>query len=241
MTTSARATAALGGLDATLAVARVTLVRAMRNKSLWVAAFIAFLPEVFAGVAVRDPSIDRWEAVLAMWITCMTVATPVLLAASIGEEFEERTMTYLWSRPLPRWSILTGKLVALVPILWLIGAAGLMLPWFTVFGRLASEHPSVLTDSLIGSAFGAIGLAAITTALTTLAPKHGTSLSITYLLFVDGTLSHFDAKISNVSVLFHSRQLALATSEGAGTAIGWILGLAAFWMMIAVWRVRRLE
>ena len=50
MTTSARATAALGGLDATLAVARVTLVRAMRNKSLWVAAFIAFLPEVFAGV-----------------------------------------------------------------------------------------------------------------------------------------------------------------------------------------------
>ena len=141
----------------------------------------------------------------------------------------------------PRWSILTGKLVALVPILWLIGAAGLMLPWFTVFGRLASEHPSVLTDSLIGSAFGAIGLAAITTALTTLAPKHGTSLSITYLLFVDGTLSHFDAKISNVSVLFHSRQLALATSEGAGTAIGWILGLAAFWMMIAVWRVRRLE
>ena len=160
MTTSARATAALGGLDATLAVARVTLVRAMRNKSLWVAAFIAFLPEVFAGVAVRDPSIDRWEAVLAMWITCMTVATPVLLAASIGEEFEERTMTYLWSRPLPRWSILTGKLVALVPILWLIGAAGLMLPWFTVFGRLASEHPSVLTDSLIGSAFGAIGLAA---------------------------------------------------------------------------------
>lgn len=233
----------LGGVEASLALGKVTLTRALRTRALWVGFVVAFLPELFAGSALRSPEITQWEGVVRIWIQCLGVLVPVLLASSIGEELEEKTMTYLWSRPLPRWSILTGKLTALVPLLWAFMAAALLLPWFTVFGQATAGHGELLTRGLIAVVVGGVAVAAVTTALATLAPRYGMALSIAYLLFVDGALAQFDGSVSKISVLFHTRQLAYPPEavEAAGTSVVWLVALATAWMTVAVLRIRRFE
>src|SRR5258706_12391348 len=87
-------------------IARLTLVRLTRGKLLWVSLVIAFLPTLLAA-AVPD---KRSLVGLLFGIELFTIAViPTLFVApSIGEEIEDRTATYLWSRPLARWTILAA-------------------------------------------------------------------------------------------------------------------------------------
>ena len=42
----------------------------------------------------------------------LTVIPPILVASSIADEIDDKTSAYLWSRALPRWSIVLGKFLA---------------------------------------------------------------------------------------------------------------------------------
>ena len=94
----------LGGGEATLAIARVTLKRVMRGKGLWIALACCLLPELYGAAARSFEPMVRWHNTVALWSLLLSVIPPILLAGTIGEEIEDRTMAYLWSRPLPRWS-----------------------------------------------------------------------------------------------------------------------------------------
>ena len=49
---------------------------------------------------------DAAVAIAMVELVVMALLSSVFVASSIGEEIEERTITYLWSRPLPRWTLL---------------------------------------------------------------------------------------------------------------------------------------
>lgn len=240
MTATTRSNRALGGIEACLAIARVTFKRASRGAALWVVLGMSLIPEL-VGVFILEGSLANWDELYWIWLRLMSIVVPVLLASAISEEIEEKTMAYLWSRPLPRWSIIAGKMIALIPVAWVGLALALVLPFYTLVGSEASSATEMLMRNLVSVVFVVIGAAAVTAGLSTLAPRFATVLAMAYLLFIDGPLGSTDASINRLTVSHNAKQIAGIVPGDMVTAIGWMLAITAIWMAVAVWRVRRIE
>src|SRR4051794_13415855 len=96
------------------AIAKLTLTRLRRGRTQWVGLGIAALPLLFAVVASRAHSaVVEWTGIandiFVIELLVLTVLPALFIASSIGDEIEDRTTTYLWSRPLARWTVLLGK------------------------------------------------------------------------------------------------------------------------------------
>ena len=91
-------------LSATATIASLTWRRLLRGRALWVSLAIALLPVLFA-VIHRQLGMPPQQRDLFVFETLIQVLlAPMFVASSIGEEIEDRTTTYLWSRPVPRWA-----------------------------------------------------------------------------------------------------------------------------------------
>lgn len=113
------------------------LWRIFRTRRGWIAAGIAGLPVALA-VVVRTVSNLKDEPpplemlISFVWFflvqTIVPVVSLVMASAVIAEEIEDRTITYLFTRPIPRPAILLGRwLAAALPIaLLLVGSAELV-------------------------------------------------------------------------------------------------------------------
>jgi ABC-2 type transport system permease protein len=234
----------LGGVEGALAMAGVTWKRLLRGKALWVVIAMAALPFVFTAARESPRVLDDWGDMIGFWTFLAAILAPVLLASAISEEIEERTMTYLWSRPLPRWSIVAGKLLAILPILWIVLAASLAAPYYGLFLD-GGEHPAVFARTMAACVLGTMGVCAVTAGLATLVPRHATVVSLGYLVFVDRTLGFLDTSVAKLTVTYHSLRLSgageWAKAQSIGESIIWLIGLSAAWMAVAAWRIRRLE
>jgi ABC-type transport system involved in multi-copper enzyme maturation permease subunit len=119
-------TSYLSGLEATTAIARLSVRRVLRGKAIWFAVALGLLPTLLA-IAQRVNGADltqAWNASLTSYTAILAIVAPILVAASLSDEIDDRTSAYLWSRALPRWSVVTGKLLGLAPIAAAVVAVG---------------------------------------------------------------------------------------------------------------------
>jgi ABC-2 type transport system permease protein len=231
------------GLASTWTLAGVTLRRALRGRTLWVAAVIALLPIGYALLLRERARLDGGELAIPREIFAfeqlvLAVLPALFVAASIGEDVEDRTATYLWSRPVPRWSILTGKLVAFVPLIWAITLAS----WTLAVLAGTGELPAASTQ--LALALGGGALAIVAAGIATLAARYAMALTICYMLFFDFPLGVMPAAIQNVSISQHGRAIAGYASDPELIAIDPVLGtamLATVWALIGLARIRQLE
>ncbi len=226
----------------TLSIAYVTWLRILRRRALWVCMVIASLPVLYAGAMTSLISTGGRAAVIgndlfALELLVLGLLAPMFVATAIGEEVEDRTTTYLWSRPIARWSVLAGKLLTLVPLMivvvfisWSLAAwiAWGMMPPMRTYGALAV---CTLSMSLVATGIG------------TLAPKHGMALTIVYLLFFDFPLGVLPQTLRELSVGHQVRTLSgLYPGEiGVLSAAVGLVAIALVWSVVAALRVRRLE
>ena len=136
-------TTTLTGWQATAALARLSLKRAARGKALWVTLALSLVPTLYA-IAFRIAdrvSPDRWEGAVMMTSLLLTVIPPILVASSIAAEIAAKTSAYQWSRALPRWWLVRGKLLGQVPIAIAAPAVAVTIS-FAVLGSAAAS----LTD-----------------------------------------------------------------------------------------------
>jgi ABC-2 type transport system permease protein len=230
----------MSSLSITWTIARLTLMRLVRGRALWVSGLIAGLPVAFAYVlSTRDrPDMSTIVDVFAFEQLVLAVLPALFIASSIGEEIEERTTTYLWSRPIPRWAVFAGKLIALLPIVCVLSVAS----WFTASMVGLATPPTAI--SCVALALGAIGLSLVAAAIATLVPKYAMALTICYMLFFDVPLGVMPASIKHVSITHHVRMIADVISVAEDTVTSGIIGIAiiAFiWTVVGLWRIRRLE
>jgi len=223
----------------TRTIAALTLTRLLRGRSLWVGAGIVALPIAFAYLLqMRGSSESRLPDILAFEQLVLAVLPALFVAASIGEEIEERTMTYLWSRPIPRWAVLAGKLVALVPIICALSVAS----WYCAL--LAGPRINASAASCAALVLGAVALSLIAAAIATLAPRYGMALAICYTLFLDLPVGVMPASLKHLSVTFNVRVIADVlgtTTESATSSAVVIAVIAAVWTVVGLFRIRRLE
>lgn len=227
------------------AIARLTWKRIRRGQAVWVALGISLLPlfvAVFLRQAITDPH-DRMEFTIDLYAVEMFVLAVVpalFVAASIGEEIEDRTVTYLWSRPLPRWHVIAGKLVALAPIAVALVLAGWLLAIAVAYGRLAEPW------TIIAIALATLAVSCVAAGIGTLAPKHGMALTIIYMLLFDLPIGEIPASLQILSITHQTRLLAGISPSGvhdaARLAPAITMGvLAAVWFAVGLWKIRRTE
>jgi ABC-2 type transport system permease protein len=99
---------------------QVHLLRTVRTKRGLIAVLLAALP---VGIALLISTVSRFEdppriedLMLVLWFLLIQTITPlislVMASAVIAEEIEDRTITYLFTRPIPRSAILIGRWLA---------------------------------------------------------------------------------------------------------------------------------
>jgi ABC-type transport system involved in multi-copper enzyme maturation permease subunit len=222
-----------------LVLAHLTLVRLMRGRAVWVSAIIALLPVAFAAAVRANGNPNVAMDVLAFEMLMLAIIPPMFVASSIGEDIEDRTTTYLWSRPVPRWSVLAGKLIALAPL------ASLLITASWLVAVYVGEHHLPSAQTTVALFAGALAISLVSSGLGTLLPKHGMAMTIAYMLFFDLPVGAMPISLAKLSVTHHARAIAGAiASDQDTTATEGAIGLAVLgglWLAVAVWRMRRLE
>ncbi len=226
----------------TLSIAFVTWLRILRRRALWVSMVIASLPVLYAGAmsslistGARDTAIGN--ELFALELLVLGLLAPMFVATSIGEEVEDRTTTYLWSRPIARWTVLAGKLLTLVPLMIAVIAISWTLAAWIAFGLM----PPLRTYGAL--AVCALSMSLVATGIGTLAPKYGMALTIVYILFFDFPLGVLPQTLRELSVGHQVRTLSgLYPGEvGVLSAAVGLVAISLVWSVVAALRVRRLE
>ncbi len=232
---------AVPGLNATLAIARLSGKRFIRSKILFAGIFflfMPFLPILFGAGASRSPDF-RWEHFLRLSVTMQMLVTALYTSQVIAEEIENKTYAYLWSRPIPRWTVLIGKL-----IIGLLAATALSI--FSVVGGSAMSgftDPAAIARTLMAVTLGVVTVGFVASALGTLIPKYAMAVSISYFLFLDNSLSIMPFAIARISVRHNVTSIA-GYGDNAGTiatSVLWLLGTALFWAAISLRKLARKE
>jgi ABC-type transport system involved in multi-copper enzyme maturation permease subunit len=226
----------MSGWSTAVIIAQLTLTRLFRGRAVWISVIIAALPIGFAAALRGRADVQVSGPVSAFEMLLIAIVPAMFVASSIGDDIEDRTTTYLWSRPVPRWSVLAGKLLALAPLSALLVAGSWVISVFIGEGA----PPSAM--STISFAAGAIIACFACAGIATLVPKHGMPLTIAYMLFFDIPVGAMPISLAKLSITHQLR--ALGGFHETDTALSGVIGLAALgavWLALALWRVRRLE
>ena len=212
-------------------LAALTWTRVRRGRSLWIGGVIAALPVIYAVIAGSRGIDPRTSQLFTIEELLLAVLPALFVSASIGEDIEDKTAAYLWSRPLPRWSIVAGKLVAVVPIAIGFQLASQIAAVAIGGGRFADP------SSLVALAAGVIAVSFVATGISMLVPKYGMALTLCYVLS-DIVIGELPASLREISITYQARQIASGEIASPLVAMAVIGGVA---LAIALWRLRKLE
>ncbi|MEZ4399413.1 MAG: ABC transporter permease [Kofleriaceae bacterium] len=227
----------LTGVEATAALARLTIKRALRGKAIWAAAVLALVP-LLMPLLSKDSPAKVWSWLVGTYTVVLTIAAPILVASSMSDEIDDRTAAYLWSRPLARWTIIAGKIVGLTPVIALTVAVGLTLSW-VILGAGAAVSVATLARGIGAFTAGAVGFATVSATIATLAPRFAVPIAVCWLLLFDATVGALDFGLHVVTVSFGTRALANGTDLVSGPVS--LAVLTAIAAALAVWRIDRIE
>ncbi len=230
--------------DAIGIMAGLTLKRVFRGKLVWFVFLTAGLPTVTA-LAMRSSSahdpVKVATSTLSVVQLLFAILAPMLTGSAVGDELGSKTTSYLWSRPVPRWTILVGKLVVLAPLTGLL----LMVAWIA---SLAIGGGLMSGQAIAAVGFGAMIVSVVVAAIATIGPKHGIAFSLLYVLVIDLGLALMPGSLSQLSLVHQTTVLAGLPQGSAepplGSALGaalWLVGLAAIWLVVALRQLRTRE
>ncbi len=233
-----RSTDVPGTLSTVWTLARVTLKRLSRGKAMWIGIMIAALPVINATVIhayaskLKPSPGDMFTASVLL----LALLPAMFVGASIGEEIEDRTSTYLWSRPIARWVVLGGKLCALVPIVIVLICGG----WYAANEVWLATAPTMI--SCVALAAGCVAVSLVASGIATIVPKHGMALTIGYVL-VDVFIGALPFSLQELSLTHQTQVLARLDSgpHPIGTPLIAMLLVSGLWGAIGFLRIRRLE
>jgi ABC-type transport system involved in multi-copper enzyme maturation permease subunit len=160
------------------------------------------------------------------WLLMLQVVLPILTlvggTAVVAEEVEDRTITFLFSRPIPRASVLLGRWLATLVILSVVLAigSGLMLeaaqahgPVAETLARAGGEHaqaaPRELSEGIALPFLQAVLLGcAVYSAVFSVAGvffKHPMIIGLGYAFVIEGFLANLPGKNQSLTIQYYLR------------------------------------
>jgi hypothetical protein len=209
-------------VSAALAIARVSVLRAVRRPSSWWLSALAFLPAAL-GAWLGASGYDALSvpAPLLVYVVAPLLVVP-WVAGVLGEAFERRTVIYWFVRPIARPSALLGEwlgaTVAVGAVLMLGGAMLAVANALTGNATIAS-----LGRLPLAMLAEAVALAGFSVGVGALAPKHPVSVAVGALAVTEVALPTVWAPLQTLSL---SRQVLVLAGLDASTALPSLVGTA---------------
>jgi hypothetical protein len=204
-------------LRAVAILRRLARLRRRRSPSRWIAPVLAALPVLATGLLALTGrwGRDLFDHILEFHLRFLVLFLPALtLADAVAEEVEQQTFTFLYTRPVPRWTLPIGKYLATVPSLVGLLSASVAVS-FTIALLVPPAGPRELWDELpaLGRALAAVVLGvpasgALALLLGTWFPRHPLVAVLGYLLLVEGFLGSLPLVTGLVALGWHLRNLA---------------------------------
>jgi len=159
----------------------------------------------------------------------MTLYRPTLLllstlfygSAVVREEVENKTLTYLLLRPIPKWAIFLGRYLAAILIVLLLLAASLVLSYSVCaleggFGTFV-RNLDLLARDLGALALGAFAYTAVF-ALLSAAFKHPMLIGLAFAFGWENLVGHLPLLVGKLTLSHHLRAL-LTHPEPGGSGL----------------------
>jgi hypothetical protein len=213
------------------AVARVALLRLSRGRATWLLGVLVAVPLPFAVWLRARP--DALASAYAIAQLLVAIVPAWLVAAALGDELDHAS--YLWARPLARWTVVVGKLVALVPV----AAAVVCASWLVAALIATGDLPPLVSVAALAACTAAV--ACVGAGIAVLAPRFAMPLTIVYALF-DLLIGELPVSLALASITHHATELAGFGGEPADawTAVG-LAAVPAVWLVVGLVVVRRRE
>jgi ABC-2 type transport system permease protein len=128
---------------------------------------------------------------------------------ALGGEREGRTLVWLFSRPLPRWSVYLAKFLALLP--W---SLGLNLGGFAIICFLAGAPGRLAFELFWPVVFGATLAYAALYHLMGACFRRAAVVALVYSFFLETILGSMPGYLKRVSISFYTRCLMFDLAEG---------------------------
>jgi len=225
---------------------------------------IAAVPPAIAwivgGVSTRTPPSEI--ATTLGWLLLVQVATPlcalVLGSAVVTEEIEDRTITYLFARPIPRAALLLGRWLAAVVVASILLGGSAVATATAAAGSAAPGPPvdrGIVVPLLAAALLGGAAYSALFAAGGVFF-RHPTIVGLGYAFAVEGFLANLPGRNQALTVQYHLRSLiastgspawrevggfALAKFETFGAAVATLFVVLAVVLALAAWRITRRE
>lgn len=153
----------------------------------------------------RIPVVGIFLFVLYPQVACILLCL-LYGAGLLSTEVEEKTITYLFTRSLPRWRIVVGKYIAAACSIWAAVTPSLVLSWL-MFGAPGSLR--FLLAFLVATLGAVFAYTAVFTALGVVIPKRAVVVGLIYAIVFEGALSFIPAIINTLTVNYYLRSLVL--------------------------------
>jgi ABC-2 type transport system permease protein len=214
-------------LSALAALAVLTLRQNLRGRRLLVLSLLFLLPSVLALVIQLanqhppPPEILEFAFIFNLIPHALAPLTALLYAAGIiQDEVEEQTLTYLLTRPLPRWALYITKL----GVTWLVTSALTALfttvaytviywntpeLWGDILPERAAKTAALLALAQVGycAGFGVLGLSM----------RRSLIVGIGYIVAFEGLLANFESVVRRLTVMYYFRVLTVRWLEPQGS------------------------
>lgn len=199
----------MGVLGGTWLIFRTQLWTVLRSKRALVCLVLALSPAVVAMVPPRSVDASEVVWVIGMMFVLQLIAPLIgLLAGSavLTEEIENRTITYAFTRPVPRVALFLGRYLAtllLVSVLLAV-AAYLLVALAPLRGRVVDLAPGIL-GQLMPAAVLAGALYALLTAGLGVFVKRPMIVGLFYLIAMEGLLANLPGSAQKATFQYYLR------------------------------------
>jgi ABC-type transport system involved in multi-copper enzyme maturation permease subunit len=200
--------------EASRIYARMAWLRMRRGRVVWLAAAMFALPLVYvAGLAIAGHwGRGLFDDVCELYFLFLIPFVPALTAsATVAEEIENKTFTFVFARPAPRGAMVIGKLwAATVPAIFVV-VPSLVIAWVVAQLRFTSDMadtwPHLLRVELAAVA-GLCAYGALSTAIGTLFSRHPLVAVLVYLMLIEAGLGSAPIVLNLITVHWHLRNIA---------------------------------
>lgn len=251
-------------LTASLLFLRTHFRRVLFSRRIALCALIACGPAVLASLVLSTPQPDAPSAVEIVtfpgWFVLLQIVVPVvsLIAGSavISEEIEDRTITFLFTRPFPRAALLLGRWSATALILALLLGGSALLLGLVVATLAKPGDPLPHADVTVPLCAMAIGGGAVYSALFAVVGvflRRPMIVGLAYSFVIEGLLANLPGKSQGLTVLYHLRSYVASASpswrtvlenapmllEPQAASLTWLAVVALVALVLGSWGVSR--
>ncbi len=233
--------------SAVIMMARLGLTNYSRGRLIWGCYAIVALPLaalIPLSLSAQGLEGENLRFFFRLWMTTLLPISALLIAYSgVSEEVENGTITYIHSRPIPRWALPCGKML----ISWLLAAPAAVL--FLTVGAALSGLPFKNAGFFAAVILGSAVYCSMASTAGTLFPKHAVFSSLAVIAFLDMGLSKVPGFTQTLTPSFHMENLAslrppptglsrvfTVTATEPGTSTAALLVLAVLFLMVSIVR-----